>query len=69
LASGNALVVFDTMLKQAKQYDNMIEALNQSLATCNELSLDICGYTLLRVISDCKDSPLDEREANVSSWL
>ena len=55
LASGNSLIVFDIILKQAKQYDNQIESLNQSMANCNELSLDIFAYTLLRQISDAKD--------------
>jgi Transcription- and export-related complex subunit len=50
------------MLKQAKQYDNQIEAINLSLQSCNPLSLDVCAYTILRFISDAKDEPLDEEE-------
>jgi hypothetical protein len=63
-AFGNSLILFDTMLKQAKQYDNMIEACIQSLTNCNKLSLDICGFSILRIISDSKDPELDD-EANV----
>lgn len=61
---GNALVVFDIMLKQAKQYDNMIESLVNSLASCDQLSLDICAYTIIRFASDSKDVALDN-EANI----
>ena len=56
------------MMKQAKQYDNMIEALNSSLQFCSDLSLDICAYTIIRFLSDCKDPVLDD-EANVQLWL
>ena len=52
------------MIKQAKQYDNQIEALIQSMSNCNQLSLDVCAYTILRHISDSKESALDE-EANI----
>jgi hypothetical protein len=68
LASGNSLIVFDIIIKQAKQYDNQIESLNQSMANCNELSLDIFAYTLLRHISDAKDvNPYQDSE--VPPWL
>jgi hypothetical protein len=60
--------VFDTLLKSAKEYENTIEALNLSLASCNPLSLDVCAYTILRLMSDIKDPALDE-EANIRNWL
>jgi hypothetical protein len=68
LASSNPLIVFDTLLKSAKEYENTIEALNLSLASCNSLSLDVCGYTILRLMSDIKDPALDD-EANIRNWL
>jgi Transcription- and export-related complex subunit len=68
LASGNALILFETMIKQAREYDNMIEALNLSMASCCDLSLDICAYTIVRSVSDCKEQELD-KEANVQGWL
>ena len=68
LASSNPLIVFDTLLKSAKEYENTIEALNLSLASSNSLSLDVCAYTILRLMSDIKDPALDD-EANIRSWL
>jgi hypothetical protein len=68
LASSNPLIVFDTLLKLAKEYDNIIEPLNLSLASCNAMSLDVCAYTILRLVSDIKEEPLD-KEANVQHWL
>ena len=68
LASGNSLIVFDIIIKQAKQYDNQIESLNQSMANCNELSLDIFAYNLLRHISEAKDVGL-YHDSEVPPWL
>lgn len=69
LASGaNSLILFETMLKQAKDYENMIEPLTQCLSSCNDMSLDMCAYTIVRSFSDCREQPLAE-EANVADWL
>jgi hypothetical protein len=46
----------------------MIEPLTQCLSTCNDLSLDICAYTIVRVLSDSKENLLDD-ENNVADWL
>ena len=53
---GNALVLFDIMMKQAKEYENMIEPLVQCLQTCNDMSLDICAFSIVRFLSDNKES-------------
>lgn len=68
LASGNALVLFDIVVKQAKEYDNMIEPLVLTMASCSDLALDICAYTIVRAASDSKEPELD-KEANVEGWL
>lgn len=65
LSSGNALIVFDTLITNAKSYRNMIEAQVQTLSTCNELSLDIMAYTLVRHLCDSTSPSLDN-EANIS---
>lgn len=65
---GNSLIIFDTIIRQAKQFDNMIESLILSISTVDQLSLDMCGYTIIRIVSDIKEPPLD-RDANPETWL
>ena len=67
-ATGNGLIIFDTMMGSAKQYDNMIEAMVTTLSNCGDLALDMMSYTLLRQLSDTKSESL-ESEGNVADWL
>ncbi len=69
LASGNALIVLDSMMTNAKSYRNMIEAQVQSLQLCTPLALDIMAYTLLRHLSDSKQPALDTKDASIAMWL
>ena len=68
ISANNALIIFDRIVRNSKEYDNMIEAFNISMSQCDELSLDICAYTILRITSDCKSKTLDN-EANIEQWL
>ena len=68
IASGNALIVFELIVNNAKSYDNMIEAQMQAIANCQELSLDIMGFTITKHLADSTEQALDD-EANVEKWL
>lgn len=65
---GNSVVVVNTMITQAKNYNNMIETQINSLQYCNNLSLDIVGYSLVKSLSDSSEERL-ANEATVSEWL
>ncbi|CDW79776.1 tho complex subunit 2-like [Stylonychia lemnae] len=68
LASGNALIVMNTVLSYAKNYRNMIEAQIQSLSLFGPLQLDMVAFSLVRLISDSPEQRLDS-EANPNDWL
>jgi Transcription- and export-related complex subunit len=51
-----------------KTYANMIETLSLSMGSCSALSLDICAYTIIKVLSETTLDTLDN-EANTQDWL
>jgi hypothetical protein len=68
IATGNALIVFELIVCNAKSYDNMIDAQIQSIANCQELSLDIMAFTITKHLADTNEETLDD-ESNVQQWL
>lgn len=65
MMAGNGLIVSDILVLNAKQHDNMIEPLNQALQTSHPLVFDMFAYTIVRVLSDSREQPLDN-ESNVA---
>eukprot|EP00347_Sterkiella_histriomuscorum_P008986 403342964 len=68
LASGNALIVANSMLMQAKSYSNMIESQIQSYSFCGSLQLDMVAFSLIRILSDSTEDRLD-KDANPQEWI
>lgn len=55
-------------MSNAKAYDNMIEAQIQSMANCQDLSLDMMAFTITKHFADANELMLDD-EGNVQQWL
>ena len=67
-ASGNAIIAFDTLMTNAKAYDNQIEAQIQAISHSQDLSLDIMAFTIVKHLADTNEATLDQNH-DVSTWL
>ena len=68
IASGNAIIAFDTIGAQAKAYDNQIETQIQAISHSQDLSLDIMAFTIVKHLADTKESTLDKAHG-IATWL
>lgn len=59
IAYGNSLLALDLMVTNAKAYENQIEAQIQTISSCQELSLDMMAFMIVKHMADTTESPLD----------
>ena len=59
ISSGNAILTFNYIVRNAKAYDNQIETLISAVGHCQDLSLDIMAFTIAKHIADNTEPTLD----------
>ena len=67
-ASGNAIIAFARIVADAKAYDNQIEPLIMAISLCQDLSLDIMAFTIMKHLADATTRPLDS-SGDIAPWL
>ncbi|OAF71498.1 THO complex subunit 2 [Intoshia linei] len=69
ISHNNPVVIFDYILSQIQQFNNLIPPIVDSFKYLNKLSLDILSFSLIKGFSQKNKDRIKAYDTNISSWL